>query len=134
MADYDLDELRALRRQAGDALARAEAAVSDLRNSHVSMSSALDRLLNDAQSRDDSRSRERAGDRMKSVVRILRESGGQAGGEWIRFELIADEFPDVSSSDLAKSLARGREWLWEQRGDTYRMMPLSPALEAKISG
>ena len=98
------------------------------------MSSALDRLLVDAQSKDDGRQRERIGDRMKAIVRTLREMGAVAGGEWIGFNLIADDFPEVSASDLAKSLERGREMLWEQRGDTYRMLPLSVSLEAKLSG
>jgi hypothetical protein len=121
LADYDLDELRALKRSADDAVARAEAAVAELRSINAVMGSAINRLLDKAQAQGGSR--ERVGERQTQIVKVIQEAGGGPGADWIHFDVISAKLSDAKSNEIMRSLRAGREWLWEQSGDTYRLLP-----------
>lgn len=124
MADYDLDELRALKRKADDALNRADSAMADLREINAVLGSAINRLLDKAQAQGGSR--ERVGERQKAIEKVIREAGGEAGKAWVRFDAIATALADEKPNEIVRSLKLGREWLWEQEGDTYRLLRREP--------
>lgn len=120
MADYDLDELRALKRRADTALAQATVAMAELQAVSAIMGSAINRLLDKSQTQGGSR--DRIGDRMKEIERVIREAGGVAGGVWVQFAAITAALPDDKQSEIVRSLRSGRERLWEQDGDRYRLL------------
>ena len=123
MADRDINELRALRRHAQAAIAKAEAALKDLQKIDVAMGSAINNLLNKSQRRDDSTPiRDRSGALQRRICEVILARGGSLNGVWVGYAQIAPELPDVSDQDLLKSLRSAVERLIEVDGDTYRLL------------
>lgn len=123
MADADLNELRAQRRKARAALARAEAALGELRTANDIMESAINRLLKKAEGREpEADERERDGPLMRRYCKVILAHGGSMDGVWVGFNQIAGDMPDVPIKAIRRSLADGQERLVENEGDAYRLL------------
>jgi len=131
MADADLNELRALRRRSRAVIARAEAALSELRDLNVLMDGALDRMVKRSEGKnEDTASRDNSGALQRRIARVILAEGGAVDGVWTAFEQIAAALPDDSLKALRRSLESGTERLWEAKADAYRLLDNGMKLSA----